>query len=106
MVGTKALRHFLVLHWAVLLVLTIIIIDFSQALLLEQMNDSTSTLGKILNIYIVGKVRLRLFGLRLHSSLCDPYTQKVSNVWVKSPIQVLSPRSCLRPDSTSENAHQ
>lgn len=48
--GMKIIRHFLAPHWAVLLVLTIIIIDFFQALLLEQIIDSTSTLEKNINI--------------------------------------------------------
>lgn len=41
-----------------------IVTDFSQALLLGQINYSTTTLRKNLNIGIVSKVRLRLRTLR------------------------------------------
>lgn len=44
----------------VLLVLTVIVIDFFQALLLEWINDSTTTLKKNLDIYIVSKVKMFL----------------------------------------------
>jgi hypothetical protein len=46
----KTLRGVLAPHWAGSLSLTIIVLDLFQALLLEQINDSFSTLGKNLEI--------------------------------------------------------
>lgn len=49
----KTLKGFLGPHWAVSLVLTIILINFFQALLLRQINDSTTTLRKNLDMWLV-----------------------------------------------------
>jgi hypothetical protein len=46
----KTLRALLAPLWAVSLALTIIILNLSRALLLEQINDSISTLGKNLEV--------------------------------------------------------
>ena len=44
----KTLRGLPAPHWAVSLALTIIMLDFLQALLLEQINDSVATLERSL----------------------------------------------------------
>lgn len=49
----KTLRGFLDPRWAVLLVLTIILINFFQAVLLKQINDSTTTLRKNSDVWLV-----------------------------------------------------
>jgi hypothetical protein len=46
----EVLRGPLASHWAVPLAPTIMMLDLSQALLLEQINHSVSTLGKNLEV--------------------------------------------------------
>lgn len=49
----NTLRRLPVPHWTGSLALTIIMLGFFQALLLEQVNDSLTNLGKNLDIWIV-----------------------------------------------------
>ena len=46
----KTLRGLPVPHWAVSLALTVLMLDLFQALLLEQINDSITTLEKDLEM--------------------------------------------------------